>query len=60
MRDTGVEEEKLSKMMTVFNKIDVKDIEGSNFEGRNFVSALTGKGINELKNSLTKIFNEFQ
>ena len=60
LRDTGIEEEKLSKMMTVFNKIDVKDIESSNFEGRNFVSALTGKGINELKNSLTKIFNEFQ
>jgi len=56
LRDTGVDEKKLSKMMTVFNKIDVKKIESLNLQGKNYVSALTGEGINELKNSLTDLF----
>ena len=57
LRDTGVEEIKLSKMITVFNKIDIKQIESSNINGKNYVSALTGEGINELKSSLTNLIN---
>jgi len=57
LRDTGVDEGKLSEMLTVFNKIDVKKIEGSILKGKNYVSALTGEGVNELKNSLTDLFN---
>ena len=56
LRDTGVDEEKLSEMMTVFNKIDVKQIESSNLKGKSYVSALTGEGVNELKKSLTDLF----
>ena len=56
LRDTGVDEEKLSEMMTVFNKIDVKQIESSNLKGKSYVSALTGEGVNELKKSLTGLF----
>ena len=56
LRDTGVNEEKLSKMMTVFNKIDVRKIESSNLKDKNYVSALTGEGISELKNSLINFF----
>ena len=57
LRDTGVDEGKLSEMMTVFNKIDVRKIESLNLKGRSYVSALTGEGVNELKNSLTDLFN---
>ena len=57
LRDTGVDEIKLSKMLTVYNKIDIKHIEGSNLKGKNYVSALTGSGVNELKNSLTNLIN---
>ena len=56
LRDTGVNEEKLSKMMTVFNKIDVRKIESSNLKDKKYVSALTGEGISELKNSLINFF----
>ena len=56
LRDTGVEEKKLSKMVTVFNKIDTKQIENSNLEGKSYVSALTGEGVKELKSSLTNFF----
>ena len=37
--------------------IDIKHIEGSNLKGKNYVSALTGSGVNELKNSLTNLIN---
>ena len=57
LRDTGVDEIKLSKMLTVYNKIDIKHIEVSNLNGKNYVSALTGSGVNELKNSLTNLIN---
>ena len=56
LRDTGIEEKKLSKMVTVFNKIDTKQIENSNLEGKSYVSALTGEGVKELKSSLTNFF----
>ena len=57
LRDTGVEENKLSKMLTVFNKIDIKQIDNSNLNGKNYVSALTGEGLSELKTSLTSLIN---
>ena len=56
LRDTGIEERKLSKMMTVFNKIDLKNIKISNLEGKNYVSALTGEGIKDFKSSLINLF----
>ena len=57
LRDTGINEKKLTEMMTVFNKIDVKQIECSNLKGKSYVSALTGEGIKEFKSSLTDSFN---
>ncbi len=57
LRDTGVEENKLSKMLTVFNKIDIKEIDNSNLNGKNYVSALTGEGLSELKISLKSLIN---
>ena len=56
LRDTGIDEEKLSEMMVVFNKIDIKRIESSSLKGKSYVSALTGEGISELKNSLIDLF----
>jgi 50S ribosomal subunit-associated GTPase HflX len=43
-------------MVTVFNKIDTKQIENSNLGGKCYVSALTGEGVKELKSSLTNFF----
>ena len=53
LRETGIEENKLSMMITVFNKIDIKQIDSLNLKGKSYVSALTGEGVNELRSSLT-------
>ena len=52
LKETGVSEEKISKMINVYNKIDLSKscyIQGQN---RIFISALTGEGIEYLKGNI--------
>ncbi len=53
LKKAKVEKNKLNEMITVYNKIDLysKKIENNNY---NFVSALTGYGIEELKIKLSE------
>ena len=49
LRETGVDEYKITKMITVFNKIDLNDLIHKNSNEKKYVSALTGDGIDKLK-----------
>ena len=54
LKETGVSEEKISKMINVYNKIDLSKscyIQGQN---RIFISALTGEGIEYLKGNIER------
>ena len=53
--DTGVSNYKIKNMITVFNKIDLqnKSFRDSNIR-TNYVSALTGDGLEELKKQMTR------
>lgn len=55
LEDTGVSNYKIKNMITVFNKIDLqsKSFNGSNIR-TNYVSALTGDGLRELKKQMIK------
>ncbi len=55
LQDTGVSNYKIKNMITVFNKIDLqsKSFNGSNIR-TNYVSALTGDGLQELKKQMIK------
>ncbi len=51
LRETGVSEIKINNMITVFNKIDLKNRNfiNCNNSNKSYVSALNGKGFNELR-----------
>ncbi|MFL2899667.1 MAG: GTPase HflX [Candidatus Pelagibacterales bacterium] len=55
LQDTGVSNHKIKSMITVFNKIDQKkkNFNNSNIN-KSYVSALTGKGLDELKEQMIK------
>ena len=58
LKETGVAHKKINEMITVYNKIDISDKQYDNIENKTYVSALTGKGIDELKiiiDSMTNI-----
>ena len=57
LRDTGIEEQKISEMLTVFNKIDIRNVSSTSFQDKKYVSALTGTGITELKRSMLNLYN---
>jgi GTP-binding protein HflX len=57
LRDTGIEEQKISEMLTVFNKIDIRNVSSTSFQDKKYVSALTGTGITELKGSMLNLYN---
>ena len=50
--DTGVEKNKISEMITIYNKIDIKGFESSYQDKKNYISALTGEGVSDLKKLL--------
>jgi len=51
---TGVSEDKIKNMLTVFNKIDTfGNRVFKNSKSRVYLSALNGKGVDELRNILT-------
>ena len=52
--DTGVEKNKISEMITIYNKIDIKGSKSSYQHKKNYISALTGEGISDLKWILKK------
>ena len=52
MKETGVSEEKISKMINVYNKIDLSKSSYAQNQNRIFISALTGEGIENLKESI--------
>ena len=55
LKETGVSNHKIQNMITVFNKIDLQDKEFKSSNIRiNYVSALTGDGLHELKKKMTK------
>ena len=55
LQETGVSSNKINNMITVFNKIDLQNkvFKSSNIR-TNYVSALTGDGLDELKKKMTK------
>ncbi len=55
LKETGVSNHKIQNMITVFNKIDLQDKEFKSANIKtNYVSALTGDGLHELKKKMTK------
>ncbi len=54
LKETGVSEEKISKMINVFNKIDLSNSNYAQNQNRIFISALTGEGIENLKESIER------
>ncbi len=52
LKDTGVEQNKISEMITIYNKIDLKGFKSSHQYKKNYISALTGEGVSNLKRTL--------
>ena len=52
LKETGVSEDKISKMINVYNKIDLSNSNYKQTQNRIFISALTGEGIENLKDSI--------
>ena len=57
LRETGVNEEKISKMINVYNKIDLNKVNYEKNKNRIFISALTGEGLENLKNVMKDMIN---
>ena len=55
LRETGVAYQKINKMITVYNKIDISKKNYTNTDNKTYVSALTGSGIDKLKNVMSNI-----
>ena len=55
LRETGVAYQKINKMITVYNKIDISKKNYTNTDNKTYVSALTGIGIDKLKNVMSNI-----
>lgn len=56
LKETGVSNDKISKMINVYNKIDLSKTNYEQNNDRIFISALTGEGINNLKKVMEKKF----
>ncbi len=56
LKETGVSNDKISKMINVYNKIDLSKTNYEKNKDRIFISALTGEGINNLKKVMEKKF----
>ena len=56
LKETGVSNDKISKMINVYNKIDLSETNYEQNNDRIFISALTGEGINNLKKAIEKKF----
>ena len=54
LKETGVSEDKISKMINVYNKIDLSNSNYKQTQNRIFISALTGEGIENLKESIER------
>ncbi len=54
LKETGVSEDKISKMINVYNKIDLNSAKYVHNQNRIFISALTGEGIDNLKDRIKK------
>ena len=54
LKETGVSEDKISKMINVYNKIDLSNTNYIQTQNRIFISALTGEGIENLKDSIER------
>ena len=52
LKETGVSEEKISKMINVYNKIDLSNSNYKENQNRIFISAMTGEGIENLKGNI--------
>ena len=54
LKETGVNEEKITDMINVYNKIDLSNSNYFHNQDRIFISALTGEGITNLKETIEK------
>lgn len=54
LREMKLDEKKISNMITVYNKIDLNNVKPASLFKKNYVSALLGDGINELKDQMLK------
>ena len=54
MKETGVSEDKILRMINVYNKIDLSNSNYKQTQNRIFISALTGEGIENLKDSIER------
>ena len=54
LKDTGVDKNKISEMITIYNKIDLKGCKALSQHKKNYISALTGEGVTDLKKNLAK------
>ncbi len=54
LKDTGVSDEKIAKMINVYNKIDLSKSNYTQNNNKIFISALTGEGIENLKGNIEK------
>ena len=59
LKETGVSEDKISKMINVYNKIDLSNSNYKQTQNRIFISALTGEGIENLKDSIERELTQF-
>ena len=57
LRETGIDENKITNMITVYNKIDLNNVSYKCSNNRFYLSALTGKGISNFKASLKNKIN---
>ena len=55
LRMANVSEEKIKNMITVYNKVDLSSYNFSSNK-KNYISAFTGYGIEEFKESLINFF----
>ena len=54
LKEAGISEEKISKMINVYNKIDLSKSSYIKNQNRIFISALTGEGIENLIGNIEK------
>ena len=52
LSETGIQQEKIANMITIYNKIDIKGINSISQYKKNYISALTGLGLADLKDVL--------
>ena len=48
-------EKRISNIITVYNKIDLNGVKPNSLYKKNYVSALSGEGVKQLKNQMAQL-----